>query len=68
MTASVFPTRSYIHKATGARVTGDLVVETSTAWQVAVTGKVRLILKSEWDMAQPLMGGFEDIFSQFTGR
>jgi hypothetical protein len=69
VTKQTFAKVAFKHNATGAILQGEFVVESSVAWQVAVDGKVRLVMKNEWtSIAVPSSGGFEDIFgSPFGG-
>ncbi len=43
-----FPEITLRSNVTGATATGELVLESSDAYQVAVDGKVRLFRKNEW--------------------
>ena len=49
----------------GETVTGELVLEHSSAWQVAVNGRVGVYQKDEWNTRpvdySDLLGGFEDL-------
>lgn len=69
-----FPTKKFVHASTGHRLEGDVVLESSLSWQVAVGGKIRVLQKAEWSenrdgftQGRP-SGGFEDIFANFMGR
>lgn len=68
--SSTFPLRTF--HSTGlipATVDGELVLESSLSYQVAVNGKVIVLQKTEWRMdLGGSRGGFEDIFSMFGGR
>lgn len=69
-----FPVKKFLHVATGHRMEGEVVLESTLAWQVAVAGKVQVLQKAEWsedrNVSQPgsNKGGFEDVFSMFGGR
>jgi hypothetical protein len=67
-----FPVKKFVHVATGSRLEGEVVLESSTAWQVAVAGKVQVLNKNEWSETfagftpgSSQKGGFEDLFSSF---
>ena len=64
---SQFTSKKFLHIATGARIEGEVVLESSLSWQVAVGGKIQVLNKSEWseDRSTTPRGGFEDIFSMF---
>jgi hypothetical protein len=62
---SKFPVKKFRHNASGTTVEGELVLESHTAWQVAVGGKVQLLEKTDWSLVAA--NGFEDIFSMFGG-
>ena len=62
--STTFPVKKFIHVATNNRLEGEVVLESSLAYQVAVGGKIQVLQKNEWS----LDGGFEDIFSQFGRR
>ena len=47
-------------------ITGELVIESSNAYQLAVKGKVRSYLKTEW-LPKPTPGTFSDIFEGMFG-
>ncbi len=73
--STTFPVKKFIHVATNTRLEGELVLESSLAYQVAVGGRVQVLQKTEWSeqrdyftQGTPPRGGFEDIFSMFGGR
>lgn len=53
----------------GVTVNGEFVAESSTAWMVAVDGKVKSYQKNEWTPVAPdASKGFEDVFGGIFGR
>ena len=76
---STFPVRKFRHSTVGSVVEGELVLESHTAWQVAVGGKVQVLEKTEWSIdagdsfndlfgQRPGMPNLFDPFSMFGGR
>lgn len=61
-----FPVKKFCHVSSGATVEGEVILESSTAWQVAVTGSVRILDKSEFQEVSGL-GMFNDLFKDFFG-
>jgi len=56
-----------VSNITGAVMSGKLVIESSTAYQVAAVGQVHTFLKDEWSGAPAATGGFDDLFGSFFG-
>lgn len=63
---SKFATVNLKSSSTGATVTGEFVIETPNAWQVAVDGKVRVFEKQEWS-SYALAPAFTDYGNAFGG-
>ena len=59
---------AFVHREKGTYIEGEFVVESATAWQIAVGGKVQAILKEEWVSTAPRQAnGFDDIFGGMFG-
>lgn len=68
-----FPVKKFVHVASGNKLEGEVVLESTLSWQVAVGGKIQILEKKEWSIQSDLFGssrggGFDDIFSMFGGR